>query len=90
MIKLMLKTVFIIAIGLTFISCSKSKTPFCSCMEAGDKLNDAMKDVYNKDVSASEKKNIENLKIEQEKLCFEFQIMDGAKMLELQKECENL
>jgi hypothetical protein len=48
-----------------------------------------MKDIYTKDVSASEKANIEKLKKEQEKLCADYKYMDGAQMLELQKECEN-
>ncbi len=81
--------IYLMVASLFLLSCSNSKTPFCSCIEAGNQLNDAMTKVYTKDVTLSEKKNIEKLKKEQEQLCSEFQFMDGAQMLELQKKCEN-
>ncbi len=74
---------------LYLTSCSDSQTPFCSCIEAGNRLNIALKDVYTKDNTYSEKNNIEKLKKEQDKLCADYKFMDGAKMLELQKECVN-
>jgi hypothetical protein len=81
--------VFLTTTLIYLTSCSESKTPFCSCIDSGNQLNIAMKDIYTKDVSASEKANIEKLKKEQEKLCADYKYMDGAQMLELQKECEN-
>jgi hypothetical protein len=80
--------IYLLVASLFLLSCSNSNTPFCSCIEAGNQLNVAMKDVYTKDITSSEKKNIERLKKEQEKLCSEYKYMDGAKMLELKKECE--
>jgi hypothetical protein len=74
---------------LYLTSCSDSQTPFCSCIEAGNRLNVALKDVYTKDITSSEKSNIEKLKKEQDTLCADYKYMDGAQMLELQKECDN-
>ena len=80
---------FLLTTLLYLTSCSESKTPFCSCIEAGNQLNIALKDVYTKDITSSEKNNIEKLKKEQDKLCADYKYMDGAQMLELQKECAN-
>ena len=80
---------FLLTTLLYFSSCSESKTPFCSCIEAGNRLNVALKDVYTKDITSSEKNNIEKLKKDQDKLCADYKYMDGAQMLELQKECDN-
>jgi hypothetical protein len=41
------------------------------------------------EINATVKSEIEKLKKEQKALCEDFQFMDGSKMLELQKECEN-
>jgi hypothetical protein len=80
--------IYLLVASLFLLSCSNSNTPFCSCIEAGNQLNVAMEGVYTKDITSSEKKNIERLKKEQEKLCSEYKYMDGTKMLELKKDCD--
>jgi hypothetical protein len=76
-------------LSLILVSCSHTPTPFCSCMEAGRTLNEAMIKVEKTEINAAVKAEIEKLKKEQLALCEDFQFMDGSKMLELQKECEN-
>jgi hypothetical protein len=58
-------------------------------MEAGKNLNEALIKVEKSGINASVKSEIEKLKKEQLLLCEDFQFMDGSKMLELKKECDN-
>ena len=76
-------------LSLIIVSCSHTPTPFCSCMEAGKNLNEALIKVEKSGINTSVKSEIEKLKKEQLLLCEDFQFMGGSKMLELKKECDN-
>ncbi len=86
----MMKRIFPLVFVL--VACgSGEKTPFCKCMEAGDKLNAYSAEILNKsEISDSEELKMNELKSTADKLCKDYEMMGGAEMLELREDCTEM
>jgi hypothetical protein len=83
-----MKTLFYIASFCILASCSSKDDQFCACLEAGEKLNNHTVTLFDKEVTPADEATMKKLKTEQEVACKDYQLMDGAKMLEQKAACE--
>lgn len=83
-----MKYLFLIPAVTLLISCSSKDEKFCSCLSAGEKLNNFSTTLFEKDITPQMKKEMEALKKDKQEKCKAYEKMAGDKMLELKKACE--
>jgi maleate cis-trans isomerase len=76
-----------VIILISLVSCARKDEKMCSCLEAGDKLNDFSSKMLMKEITAEDIKKMDELKIEKSKKCIDYQTMSGEEMLKKKATC---
>jgi hypothetical protein len=71
-----------------FFSCSNKDTKICSCLDAGEKLNQFSSEMLIKEASKEDVVKMKALKDEKSKKCADYQTMNGDEMLKLKANCQ--
>lgn len=73
---------------LLFYSCGQSDPKMCSCLEAGEKLNNYSSKMFTKEITEKDVKEMQKLKEDKAKKCVDYQTMSGEEMLKRKADCE--
>lgn len=71
---------------LTLSSCSNDQS-LCTCIEAGDAVNQLSESFFHREYSVLGKDSLDALIAHRDALCEEFQLMSGEEMLKLKENC---
>lgn len=81
-IKILIPFILLTACG------TNTDSSICDCLKAGDKLNNLSSELLTREVTKEDEVKMKELKSAKNEKCKDFQSMDGKKMIELKKECE--
>jgi maleate cis-trans isomerase len=70
------------------ISCGQSDPKMCSCLEAGEKLNNYSSKMFTKEITEKDVKEMQKLREDKAKKCVDYQTMSGEEMLKRKADCE--
>lgn len=70
------------------LSCGQSDPKMCSCLEAGEKLNNYSSKMFTKEITEKDVKEMQKLKEDKAKKCVDYQTMSGEEMLKRKADCE--
>ncbi len=82
----MKKILFSVVIAL-FSACDSKDPQFCSCMVAGEELNDFSSTLFQQEMTKEKANKLIELKRTKKKACANYQTMDGQEMLKLKAAC---
>ena len=82
----MKKILFSVAIALLF-ACDSKDAQFCSCMLAGEELNDFSSKLFQQEMTKDKAAKLLELKQAKKTACADYQTMGGQEMLKLKADC---
>ena len=82
----MKKILFSVAIALLF-ACDSKDPQFCSCMLAGEELNDFSSKLFQQEMTQEKAAKLMELKQAEKTACADYQTMDGQEMLKRKAAC---
>ena len=74
---------------LILASCSNKDEQFCTCLAAGEELNEFTQQFFDKTPSSEEAKKVSDLKEAKTVACKDYQMMSGDIMRQKKADCEN-
>ncbi|MGB0914597.1 MAG: hypothetical protein ACPGVI_00930 [Crocinitomicaceae bacterium] len=74
---------------LFLASCSSKDEQFCTCLTAGEELNEYTQQFFEKEPSQDDETKISELKAIKTEACKDYQMMAGDKMRQKKADCEN-
>lgn len=83
-----MKKITIIAL-LFLASCSSKDEQFCTCLTAGEELNEYTQQFFEKEPSKEDEAKISEMKAKKTEACKDYQMMAGDKMRQKKADCEN-
>lgn len=83
-----MKYLFLISLFAALISCGPQDPKMCSCLEAGEKLNNFSSTLMTKEISSDDIKKMDELKQEKSLKCKDYQTMSGEEMLKRKADCK--
>lgn len=77
----------ITVLTVSLSACNSANPKFCTCMEAGEKLDAKTTEILNGQNSMENKKELVKIRKEQKEACADFVNVDGPTLRKWQEEC---
>jgi hypothetical protein len=74
---------------LVLISCGNKQEKFCSCLNAGEALNNYAQKMLKEELTSAKVKKLTELRQMKKEACNDFETMAGDQLLQLKAACKN-
>lgn len=79
----------ILFLTLVLFSCANKQEQFCSCLKAGEALNNYAQKILQEDLTGANVKKLRELRQMKKEACSDFETMAGDQLLQLKAACKN-